>query len=347
MMLGLTFLLLILSGCNSIDSTMAAISPTPGPALAAPLVVVIESPNPAYSLAQATIDVGQNQLLAVSRKTTQVSLDMAQAANSAAQSTQDYNQRQKMDLAYQATVISLNMAQAAATQKSIAQQTQIAIDATTAAQGSAATATQDAYLINVTQTAVAQAIVATQAAQTAQVLAGLTAYPLTATYSALQQNITETAQAQVILNGLATQTAQAVAALTAHPMTTTPFAVTKAALLMQEYGREQQSFTDQIVSPLIPAIAILDTILFVGVIILAYRRFMSIPLFSPLRFAGLGGLPRRRLIIDSIATDPKPANLPRPPAEKLARIEIVNATEPPVAHWIAEVEHQAAEGGIS
>jgi hypothetical protein len=259
-------------------------------------------------------------LLDLSRKATEVSLNMSQAANSAALSTQDYNQRQKVDLDYQATVVSLNITQAAATQKFIRQQTKMAGDATAVAQSRAAAATHSASLVNVTQTARAQALV----------------------------------DAQVL------QTAQAAAALTASPLTATPFAVTQAALLMQQYDREQQSFLDRVVTPLIPILATtLVLLLIILVIVLAYRRFMPMPWPRRLSIGRVNVNPGPLIMIDGVIVDHDPglhrvipfeltpANPAGLPGENTVHVEIVSATEPPVAHWIAEVEHQlATEGGL-
>ena len=351
----LTFMAQMLMGCASRSINMPEFSPTPVHAASAP--GIIESPNPAYAYAQATIDYGQSQLLDLSRKATEASLNMSQAANAAALSTQDYNQRQKMDLDYQATVVSLNITQAAATQKFITQQTKMARDATAVAQSSAATAAHSAYLLNVTETAQAQAILDGQALQTAQAAADLTAYPLTATYLAHEQNVTETVQAQVILNVQAAQTAQAIATLTAYPLTATPFAVTQAALLMQKYNGEQQSFVDKVVVPLLPILATLVLLLFILVIVLANRRFITMPWTRRLRTARgnssplimIDGViadhdPRHQRIIPSELTPPNP---PKLLSENTVHVEIVNATEPPVAHWITEVENKlASEGGL-
>ena len=268
---------------------------------------------------------------------------MSQAANAAALATQDYNQRQKMELDYQATIVSLNIAQAAATQKGITQQTKMARDATAAAQSSAATATQSAYLMNVTQTAQAQVILNEQTAQAA-----------TATQSAYLVNVTQTAQAQAILDAQVKQTVQAVAASTAYPLTATPFAMTQAALLMQQYDREQQSFVDQVVAPLIPIVAILVLVLFILVIILAYRRYNPMPWPRRLLTPRVNVSPSPLIMIDGVISDHNPrlhpiipselapANPPGLPGENMVNVEIVDATEPPVAHWIAEVEHQLA-----
>ena len=124
------------------------------------------------------MDAGQSQLSDLSRRSTEVSLNMSQAANAAALSTQDYNRRQKMDLDYQSTVVSLNITQAAATQKYISQQTKISRDATSTAQSIAAAATRSAYLVNVTQTAQAQAILDSQYLQTAQAASILDGLPV-------------------------------------------------------------------------------------------------------------------------------------------------------------------------
>ena len=153
----------------------------------------METPQPVYAAAQATLDFGQSQMEELSHQATVVGLNMAQAANAEAQTTLDYNERQMMELAYQATVVSLNMAQAAATQQFITQQTQIAWNTTATAQSQAATATYSAYVLNATQTAQAQAILDVQATHTAQAHATQTAYSLTATpFAALQAHIVRT-----------------------------------------------------------------------------------------------------------------------------------------------------------
>ena len=359
-----TVLALTLIGCSTPYTTLGGTSPTSvhsssAPALANPAPLIIESPNPAYTYAQATIDYGKSQLLDLSRRETETGLNMSQAADASAQLTQDYNQRQKMDLNFQATIVSLNITQAAATQRFVLQQTKLAFDATAAAHSSAATAAQSLYLMNVNQTEQAQAILDAKALQTDQAAAALTAYPLTATYSAYLLDVTGTAQAQAILSAQSTQTAQAVAALAAIPLTETPFAATQAALLMQEYGREQQSFINQIVVPLIPILITLDLLAFILLIVLAYRRSIIIPWPNRLRLAPGNVSPMPLLLIDGVMVDPDPQLPPTIPAElpptapprdqgqNIVRVEIVNANEPPVAHWIAELEHQmTVEGGV-
>ena len=309
-----TVMVVILLGCASLLPTTSEISTTTH------VPDMIESPNPAYTNAQATLDAGQSQLSDLSRRSTEVSLKMTQSANAAALSTQDANRRQKMELDYQATVVSLNITQAAATQSFISQKTQIAGEATTAAQNSAATATHSAYLMNVTQTA----------------------------------------RAQAALDSLALQTAQAIETLTAYPRTATPFAVTQAALLMQKYDREQQSFINQIVTPLIPILVVVDLVLFILILIRAYRRFLPMPWSPRLRIARGNLDPRPLIMIDGVISDPDPrlqqviptrllpANPPKLPVDNPVHVEIINATDPPVANWIAEVEHQLAdEGGFT
>ena len=209
-------------------------------------------------------------MLDLARKATEVSLNSSQAANAAALSTQDANHRQKIELDYQSTLVSLNIAQAAATQKYISQQTKTAKDA------AAAVARADER-ISSTQTSQAQAALDSLALQTAQAAAALTAYPLTATASAHQQNATRTLQAQMVLYGQATQAAQTIETQTAYPLTATAAVVTQAALLMQKYDREQQSFLNQIVSPMIPILAILDLILFTMWVIRTLRRIAPAP----------------------------------------------------------------------
>jgi hypothetical protein len=350
----LTFLALGLMGCTGRSTTVFDAPATAGPAATAP--VIVESPNPAYSEAQATIDTGKSQLQGLSGRATDVSLNIAQAANAAAQATKDYNQRLKTDLDFQATVVSQNITQAAATQKYILQQTKTGKDAAVAAQNSVDKATQLAYAINVTQTAQAEAILNAYVQQTAESVAALTAYPLTATYSAYLLNVTATAQAGVILNAQAAQAAQTAAALTAYPLTATPFAVTQAALLLQQYGREQQSFVDQIVVPLLPILASVVLVLFLVVIFLAKQRYIQIPwprrlrlvrandYSSPLMIDGVIADPAPRLLQPNLP-EPTPANPPRTESENTVHVEIVNAAEPPVAHWVAEVEHKLESEG--
>ena len=276
----------------------------------------IGSPDPASANAQATIDAGQSQLSDLSFKATQVSLNMAQAADAAAQSTQDANQLQQLQLDQQATVIGLEIAHAAATQNAIRQQTKTAKDAIANAHSTAAAATQSADRVN-------RAMVA---------------------------------QAQVIVDGQVTQTAQAAAALTAYPLTATPLAATQAALLLQQYDREQKSFVDRIVVPAIPIVAfILFLLLFILVISLVYRRVLPTVWPRRLRIGRVNANPL--VMIDGVLAghalplhqiippEPTPAALPLLPCEKIVHVEIVTATEAPVAHWIAEVEQQLANAG--
>jgi len=301
----------MLLGCTDYSSTIPEYSTE---------TIPLDSPNSEYFSAQATIDAGQSQLLDLSYKATQVSLDLAQAANAAAQLTQEFIQRQKLDLDYQATIVSRNITQAAATQQFILRQTQIAMDATAVAQSNAATAAQSAYLVSVSQTA----------------------------------------QVQAILDARVAQTVQAVAALTAYPMTATPFAMTQAALLMQQYDREQQSFMDRIVAPLLPFLVILVFFLFILLAILIYRRIIPIPWSRRLRIAAGNDHSLPVTTVDGVLADRDPGfdssisyelTSPTPPGlsgQKTVYVEIIDPSEPPVAHWIAEVEQQLADrGGVS
>jgi hypothetical protein len=249
---------------------------------------MVGTPDPAYAFAQATIDAGQGQLSEIARKSTEVSLNVSQAANAAALATQDYNRRRKMDLDFQATVISLNIAQAAATQKVIAQQTKMARDATVAAQNRA------------------DAALDAKSLQTAQAGAAQTAYPLTLTASAHAINVTETAQALGILNAQTTQDAQRIAALAAYPLTATPLARTQAALVMQQYEREQQAFVEKVVKPMIPVVAVLDLLLFVVLVIVLYRRTFPAPWLPRPRLTGGSIQPVPPLVIDGVITNHNP-----------------------------------------
>ena len=293
----------MLLGCTDFPSTIPEYSTA---------TITLGSPNSDYFSAQATIDSGQSQLLDLSYKATQVSLDLAQAANAAAQLTQEFIQRQKLDLDYQSTIVSRDIAQAAATQQFIIQQTQIAMDATAVAQSNAATAAQSAYLVSVSQTA----------------------------------------QAQEILNARAAQTNQAVAAMTAYPMTATPFAMTQAALLMQQYDREQQSFKERVVAPLLPFLIILVLFLFILLAILVFFRIIPMPWSRRLRIAAGNDHSLPVTTVDGVLADHDPGfdpsisydlaslNPPELSGQKTVYVEIVNPAEPPFAHWIDEVEHQ-------
>lgn len=338
-------LVLLFSGCvSSINSIASETSAAPAP-------ILVESPNPAYANAQATLDYGKGQLLELSRKSTGAALDTSRAANAAAASTQDFNRRQKMDLDYQATVISLNIAQAAATQKYILQLTRDAVAATAAAQNTAVAATQSAELANSQRTAQAQALLDAQYQQTFQAAAGLTAFPVTATYVAHTIQLTEAAAARAVLVAQAAQTAQANATLTAYPLTATPYAALQAALLQQQYNQEQKSFIEKVIAPIIPVLAVLDLLLFILVVMFPYRRFVPLPWPRRLRVAELNSISSPLRMIDGVLVDravkPQPpvpfALMPANPAqEHLAHVEIANALEAPVAHWVAEVEQQLA-----
>jgi hypothetical protein len=302
----ITFIALTLSACESMGTTTPEFSTVP---------VNIDVQNAEYAFAQATIEAGQRQLDDLSRKATEVSLNLNQAADAAARSTQDYNERRKMELDFESTIISKNMAEAAATQEIFLRRTQLAGDATTAAQSSAATATQAAYV----------------------------------------ESLNIAVQAQVLLDIQSRQTAQAVAAMTTYPLTATPMAGTQAVLLAQQYNREEQSFVDRFVNPWTPILAVIVLILFIIAVILAFRRYI-LPVTWPRRLLSRRANREANLLtmIDgviaendldvhhSLPPDRTLDHLPKLPDKNTAHIEIINATEPPVAHWVAEVESQLA-----
>jgi uncharacterized membrane protein len=266
----LIFIVLALFRCNSVYTALPAITPTP-PDQAALAPIIVELPNPDAAFAQATIDTGQGQLLDLSRK---------------------------------ATEISLNITQADATQEFIVQQTQAAMDVTTPTQSTAAAATQSAILVKASQTA----------------------------------------QAHAFLDARSSQTAQAVAALKAYPLTATPYAKTQAALLMQQYNREQQSFEDRVAAPLIPILAILDFLLVILGIVLGYRQFMSRPGPRPLLSAGINAKSSPLIMIEGVIAEHNPwlhrnipsqlppAIPPRLPGDTSVNMEIDDPAEPPYAH---------------
>ncbi len=307
----LTFLALMLGGCTDTLPNPSEIAPNPGGN---------GSVDPNYAYSQATIEAGQRQLFDLSVLATENKQNMDQAEDAAAQSTLEYEQRQKLELDFQSTLVSQNIAKAAATQEFFVQQTGVAMQATAVAESHAATITQ----------------------------------------LAIQANATQTAQVQMILDARVQQTAQAVAALTAYPLTATPLAATEAALLLQQYDREQQAFLDRVVIPLLPYAAAIIILLFIGLVIIANRRTARpIPWLYRLREGRGRGQVQPARIIEAVEVNPNPLEnepfqseqilitSPHVPDENPAKIEIVNATEIPIAHWVNEVERRlAAEGRL-
>jgi hypothetical protein len=148
--------------------------------------------------------------------------------------------------------------------------------------------------------------------------------------------------------------------MTAYPMTATPFAMTQAALLMQQYDREQQSFKDRVVAPLLPILVILVLSLFILLAILVFLRLIPMPWYRRLRIAARNSHSLPVTTVDGVIADRDPEfdssilyDLPSPnppglPGQRIVYVEIVNPSEPPVAHWIAEVDQQMDDrGGIS
>jgi len=307
----LTFLALMLVGCTDTLANPPGIAPNSGNN---------GSVDPNYAYSQATIEAGQRQLLDLAIKATEIKQNMDQAEDASALSTLEYEQRQKLELDFQSTLVSQNIAKAAATQEFFVQQTDVAMQATAVAESHAATITQ----------------------------------------LAIQANANQTAQAQMNLDARVQQTGQAVAALTAYPLTATPFAVTQAALLVQQYDREQQAFLDRVVVPLLPYVAAIILLLFIMLVVFANRRTTRpIPWLLRLRERPGRGQIQPSRIIDGVEVNPNRleneafqsepiiANTPHLPDENPARIEIVNAAEIPIAHWVNEVERRlAAEGRL-
>jgi hypothetical protein len=310
------FMVVMLLACNSMYANEPQ-STLPTPRYAIPITGGLETPNPAYTFAQATIDAGRGQLSDLSRQATEANLNVAQTANAAALSVQDYNQRQKLALDSQAAAIRQNIAQAAATQNFLKQQTEMAQDTAEAAQKSTATAVYSTYLMNVTQTA----------------------------------------QAQTILSIQGSQTAQALVALTAYPMTATPFAATQAALISEENSREQRAFINRIVNPLIPIVAIIDFLLLILGIVLIYQYYVSeqqpaSPTNIPVNDNFNSWIPITGGTEDDEAefdrTIPFEFRPPYPSGltgENTANLEIVDPDEPLMEDWIDEADEQMDSDG--
>lgn len=284
------------------------------PGYKTPVPGAVEAPNPASDAAQATIDFGQRQLSDLAYQATQVSLNIDQAANAAAQLTQEVHQRQQLALDYQSTQVSLNITQAALTQEAVRQQRQNAEAAIRVAQNSTATAAQAALVVIANQTA----------------------------------------QAQATVDARAQQTQRAVAALTAYPQTATPLAKTQAALLMQQYDREQQSFIDKIVVPAIPYIVLLEILLVMYLFYYVYRRTrpwfgLPRPYLTPIKLIPISATIHEHVILHSerrvypLLTAERTAGEPGGLAEdNMLNVEIMDAAMHPVARWVADVEVQLA-----
>jgi hypothetical protein len=311
----ITLLVGVLMACESVTPNGQGQLLTYQSSTPSPLPIYNQgAPQAAYADAQATLDYGQGQLMELSHQATVVSLNMAQAADAAAQSTQDSNQSQVMELSYQATVVSLNMAQAADLQRFFLQQTRTVRNATATAQANAVTAQ----------------------ASTAR-----------AEY-----------YAQVILNSKATETAQAKATQTAYSLTATPLAAIQAANVFQQRQNEKQSLWRGIVTPLEIILITLIVLLLIAGCVLAYRRFMPV---LELRLL----IPRSNnpslILIDGtrVDADADPryrrltpwelsrANLPQFSNGEPVQVEIIDPSEPLVAHWISEAEQELlTNGGI-
>jgi len=186
----------------------------------------------------------------------------------------------------------------------------------------------------------------------------------TPTLTGDQVRQTVAVEAQVIVAGELTQTAQSVDATNAAPLAATSSAATQTVLLVQEYEQEQDNFVNRIVLPLIPVMAaILFILLLVLVIALTKRQFLPTQWQNSTRIKRETNLyPNSLVTIDGEVSDyyhrpphpvnppvPNPENIPQLPCEKLVFVEVINANEPPIVHWVDEVERLLADdhgGGI-
>jgi hypothetical protein len=175
------------------------------------------------------------------------------------------------------------------------------------------------------------------------------------TLTANQVRQTVVAEAHAIVAAEITQTAQAVAATNAYPLAATSAAATQTALLVQQYQHEQDNFVNRIVAPLIPiTAAILFILLVVLVIALLRRQFLPGQWFNSTRnTAEVNNYSSNLVTIDGEVSpyynhpphpvnppNLSPENNPALPCEKLVYVEVVNANEPPVVHWVDDVERQ-------
>ena len=292
----------------------------------------------AYAAAQATLAAGQSQMMELARQATVINMNMEQAANASLQTTLDYNQLQLMELSIQGTEVSQNMAQAAATQRFIAEQTLIVLNATATVQSWAAT---QEFIIEQTQiawnaegtaqsqvatqqviaeqaqiasdaTAVAQSYAATQQviAEQAQIAWNATAtaqsQAATATYAAYVFNVTQAAQAQAILDVQAAQTAQANATQVAYSLTATPFAALQAEIVRARNESDRRALWGEfVVTPLTVILITLVIVLLIMGGVLAYRRFMPV-LELRLRTIITRSNESSMLLVDGMIVDPDP-----------------------------------------
>jgi hypothetical protein len=300
-MLILSFMAVALLACDNVTE------PLPGS---------IGTPQPGYDAAQSTLDYGQSQMKELSHQATVVALNMAQAANAAEQATLDYHQRQMMELAYQATAVSLNMAQAAATQQFIAEQTQMAGNATATAQSQAATATYSTYVLNVTQTA----------------------------------------QAQAMLDVQSTQTAQANATQTAYSLTATPWAAFQADIVRTRNVAERRAlWGDYVVTPLKVILSTLVVLLLIVGGMLAYRRLMPVLELRLRTISRDNDSPLLLVDGTFVDPDPQNRRLtqrgsrrlihPRLPSDSAIQVEIIDSSEPSITNWITEAEQKLRSDG--
>lgn len=319
----ITLMILALLACES--------ATPPGPELlSTPFSSSGYNQEAAYAAAQATLVAGQSEIMALSHQATVVSLNMDQAVNVAAQATIDYNQRQLLELSIQGTAVSLGMAQAAATQQFIIEQTQMAANATAAAQSQAATTT-------------AQSQAATAAAQSQSA---------TATYSAYILNVTQTAQVQAILDAQAAGTAQARTTLTAYPLTATPEAAIQADIAQTRNERERRAWwEDFVVTPLKAFLLTLGVLLLIAGAVIAYRRLIPVLEFRLRNPRGNDTIrslfPLKGMIVD---LDPHQHQLtqqelrllkqPQLPSGETPQVEIISSSEPSIINWITEAEQK-------
>jgi hypothetical protein len=107
----------------------------------------------------------------------------------AAQATLAAGQAQAQDLAIQSTQVALNMTQAAATETYFLRQTERAEQKSATAQSQRATASQESHLQGLTHTAAVEQTQAAQATNTAYAIHTATAWPQTATPLAATQQV--------------------------------------------------------------------------------------------------------------------------------------------------------------
>jgi len=360
-MLIFTFMVLALLACDSFFEPVT------------PLTGSTETPLPVYAAVQSTLASGQSEMTELSRKATEVSANMAQAA-----ATQQFISQQTQ-MGWDATAIVQSQNATITAQSQDATATSQSQDATTIAQNQDATAiaqNQDATAIaqnqnatataqshdataiaqNQDATAIAQSQDTTATAQSQDATATAQVMDATATEAAYIRNVTQTVQAQVMLDIQATRTDLENATLAAYSLTATPWAAIQAEIVRTRNTSERRAWWEEyITTPLKVILLILLVLLLVVGGVMVYRRLMPV---LELRLRTISRENDSPLILeDGKIVEPdsphrqltrwvlQQPNLPQFPSYETPQVEIIDPSDPSVAFWISETEQKLSNDG--